>query len=279
MILPKSIPIHQGLPGNQIMKFFQEMRQAASSGYVRLAHGTSLGYYFFESGRLIGAQVDHDDQLLRGPDAIYQTSALSGGGTFSVYKLSKDLAKAFSAFATGRIIHRCIEVANGGGKQLVIQLRESRFDGTVLCYAGGDAAALLYQKGSIIGFGYDNNPVIDTNPSESQRVMGLPGARMDAAESNDIFIDYMQNMTDQPARLSPEKLKELEEGLKKGAYLCMEAVGVAALMRELSNHGGLEKVLVNKQLDEVLKGFEQRLLPLTKPAVVTKAIEVMKLIR
>lgn len=276
MLLPKAIPVHQGLPGSQIMKFFHEMRQAASSGYVRLAHGTSLGYYFFESGRLIGAQIDHEDQLLRGPDAIRQTGILSGGGTFSVYKLSKDLAKAFSALASGKIIHRCIEVANGGGRQLVMQLKETRFDGTLLCYAGGDAVALLYQKGSIIGFGYDNNPLVDTDPLESQRVMGLPGARMDAAESDGNFIDYMQNLDVPLAGPSPEKLKEIEDGLKKGAGLCMDAVGVAALMRELSNHGGLAKVLANKQLDEVLKGFEQRLLPLSKPAVIQKAIDAMK---
>ena len=276
MILPKAIPIHQGLPGSQLMKFFQEMRQAGSSGYVRLAHGTSLGHYFFESGRFIGAQIDHDDQLLRGPDAIRQTGVLGGGGTFSVFKLCKDLAKAFSTLACGKIISRGIEVANGGGKQLVMQLRESRFDGTVLCYAGTDAVALLYQKGSIVGFGYDNNPLVDIDPSESQRVMGLPGSRMDAAQSDGIFTDYMQNVVIQPSGPSPEKLKEMEEGLKKGAYLCMEAVGVAALMRELINHGGLEKVLLNKQISEVLKGFEQRLLPLTKPALVQKAIDAMK---
>jgi hypothetical protein len=157
-----------------------------------------------------------------------------------------------------------------------MQLKETRFDGTLLCYAGGDAVALLYQKGSIIGFGYDNNPLIDTDPLESQRVMGLPGARMDAAESDGVFIDYMQNLDVPPAGPSPEKLKEIEDGLKKGAGLCMDAVGVAALMRELSNHGGLAKVLANKQLEEVLKGFEQRLLPLSKPAVIQKAIDAMK---
>jgi hypothetical protein len=86
----------------------------------------------------------------------------------------------------------------------------------------------------------------------------------------------MQNLVVQPTGPSRERLKVIEDGLKKGAYLCMEEIGVTALMRELSNHGGLEMVLVNKQLDEVLKGFEQRLLPLSKPAVIRKAIDLMK---
>ena len=43
-----------------------------------------------------------------------------------------------------------------------------------------------------------------------------------------------------------------------------------------SNRGGFEKVLANKQTDEVFKGLEQRLLPLTKPAVVQKAVDAMK---
>jgi hypothetical protein len=258
------------------MKFFHEMRQAGSSGYVRLTHGTSLGHYFFESGRFIAAHVDHDDQLLHGHDAIRQTGALCGGGTFTVFKLCKDLAKAFSTLTTGTCISRGIEVANGGGRQLIMKLRDMHFNGTVLCYAGCDSVAMLYQKGSIIGFGYDNIPHVDTNPSESHRVMGLPGSKMDAVQSDGIFFDFMQNVAVPLTGPSPEKLKEIEEGLKKGAYLCMEAVGVAALMRELNNRGGLEKVLANKHLEEVLHGFEQRLLPLTKQAVIYNAIGAMK---
>jgi hypothetical protein len=47
-------------------------------------------------------------------------------------------------------------------------------------------------------------------------------------------------------------------------------------MRELNNRGGLEKVLANKHMEEVLLGFEQRLLPLTKQAVIYNAIGAMK---
>lgn len=307
-LLPKGNPLYENIAAAKVKlpEMFDKLKGSGFTGYLQFTFPSSLAVLFFEAGKLISAMLEQEGRKSSGFEAIAGTcnNVFEGGGALSVYKLSKDLTMCLHAMIHGDVLYRGQELKLIDIKGLLERLKAQRLNGCLRIYTDDRAALIFYKEGAPLGFFHDGSTDIETSASESQKIAGLPGAKIDvlSTKSADELMHYdlleMVNIaklwdstgsrfaTERDKvkkeaeavdrKQSDEKLKELEDDLKDVAVAYIGKMGASLVEKELGDRGGRAILLNNSLVSEFLSGIERGAKLLTSMSKTREMLETMK---
>ena len=307
-LLPKGNPLYENIPATKIKlpDMLEKLKSGNFTGYLNFIFPTSAAILFFESGKLISALLERGNTQQTGFEAMAGVcnNIMAGGGSLNVYRLSKDLTMGLHALLHGEMLYRGQEVKLIDIKGLLEKVKAKRLNGCLRIYTEDRSALIFYKDGSPLGFFHDGTQDIDTSASESQKIAGLPGAKIDvlSTKSADELMDYdlleMVNIDklwgsvesryasemDQMKRDGQEReskeresrLKELEDDLKEVASAYLGKMGRTLVEKELGGAGGRESLLNENDVTKFLAGVERSAKLLTSLSKLKEMVTTMK---
>lgn len=307
-LLPKGNPLYENIPATKIKlpEMLEKLKSGNFTGYLNFIFPTSAAILFFESGKLISALLERGNTQQTGFEAMAGVcnNIMAGGGSLNVYRLSKDLTMGLHALLHGEMLYRGQEVKLIDIKGLLEKVKAKRLNGCLRIYTEDRSALIFYKDGSPLGFFHDGTQDIDTSASESQKIAGLPGAKIDvlATKSADELMDYdllemvnidklwgsvesryaseMDQMKrdgqEREAKERESRLKELEDDLKEVASAYLGKMGRTLVEKELGGAGGRESLLNENDVTKFLAGVERSAKLLTSLSKLKEMVTTMK---
>jgi hypothetical protein len=209
----------------------------------------------------------------------------ANSGTMNVYKLSKDLTMCIHALLQGEILYKAQELKLIDIKTLLEKIREDQMNGCLRIYTEDRSAMIFYKDGSPLGFFHDGSHDIETSSSESQKIAGMPGAKIDLFSTQGVeelmgmdllevanipkiwetTIARHQSESDKISKERAErdqksasiKLRELEEQVKAIVIEQVGKVGRGIVDKELSDNGGNSCLVDDAGSVKFLNGIER----------------------
>jgi hypothetical protein len=184
-LLPKGSPLFENLAATTL-KMPEVMTKLSSStftGYASFVFPSSTIILVFESGKLVSALLE--DQKggrhtgFEALSALAELMVTSSSGALNVYKLSKDLTMCIHALLQGEILYKAQELKLIDIKVLLEKIKSDQMNGCLRIYTEDRSAMIFYKHGNPLGFFHDGSHDIETSSSESQKIAGLPGAKID----------------------------------------------------------------------------------------------------
>jgi hypothetical protein len=189
-------------------------------------------------------------------------------------------------------------------KGLLEKLKAQRLNGCLRIYTTDRTALIFYKEGAPLGFFHDGSAGIETSASESQKIAGLPGAKLDvlATKSADELMHYdLLEMVNVPklwestsTRYAVERdkirkeadsveqyhvqqsLTELEGDLKDVAIAYLGKMGGVLFEKELNERGGRQALLDPERVQDLLAAVERGAKLLTSISKTKEMLETMK---
>lgn len=181
--LPKGAAVYTQLaaPLTPAPNFLRSLAATGFTGSVQYTFAASQAVLLFEAGKLISATMSRGGARVSGLDALTDafTHVVTEGGTIDVYRLSPDLTMCLHAYLQGEALYRDQELRLIDARSLLAQLKAQRLNGCVRVHTQEKSALIFYREGNGIGFFHDGSDHIETTATESQRIAGLPGAKLD----------------------------------------------------------------------------------------------------
>lgn len=307
-LLPKGNPLYENIATSKVKlpEVLEKLKGGAFTGYLNFTFPSSVGILFFEAGKLISALLERGATRLSGFEAIAGMceQILAGGGSLNVYKLSKDLTMCMHALLHGEMLYKGQELKLIDVKGLLEKLKAQQLNGCLRIYTEDRSALIFYKDGSPLGFFHDGSQDIETSATESQKIAGLPGAKIDvlSTKSADELMHYdllemvnVSKLWDSAfARHSAEmmqfkregeerdkkqrdaRLKELEEDLKEVAVAYLGKMGRTLVDKELGDRGGRECLLNQDEAVKFLAGVEKGAKLLTSMTKLKEMVGTMR---
>ncbi|RNC67563.1 MAG: GTPase-activating protein [Desulfuromonadales bacterium] len=307
-LLPKGNPLYENIAAAKVKlpEMFEKLKGGSFTGYLNFTFPAATAILFFEAGKLISAMLDREGKRLTGFEAIAGVCTLifAGGGTLSVYKLSKDLTMCLHAMIHGDVLYQGQELKLIDIKGLLEKLKAQRLNGCLRIYTDDRTALIFYKEGAPLGFFHDGSTDIETSASESQKIAGLSGSKIDvlSTKSADELMHYdlleMVNVTklweSTTSRVATErdrirkeaelvdrqqeddKLRELEDDLKEVAMAYIGKMGATLVEKELNDRGGRKALLDGGLVTAFLAGVEKGAKLLTGMSKTKEMLETMR---
>lgn len=306
-LLPKGNPLYENIAASKVKipDMFEKLKGSSFTGYLNFTFPSSIAILFFEAGKLISAMLEQDGKRLTGFEAIAGVcNQIFGGGSLSVYKLSRDLTMCLHAMLHGDVLYQGQELKLIDIKGLLEKMKAQRLNGCLRIYTEDRTALIFYKEGSPLGFFHDGSHDIETSASESQKIAGLPGAKIDvlSTKSAEELMHYdlleMVNIAklweSTTARFSSERekirkeaevvgqqhaddaLKELEDDLKEVAMAYVGKMGASLVEKELNDRGGRRALTDGSRAGAFLAGVEKGAKLLTSISKTREMLETMK---
>lgn len=307
-LLPKGNPLYENIAAAKVNlpDILGKLKSAGFTGYLSFTFPSSSVILFFEGGKLISAMCERDKVRLTGFEAIAElcNQILSGGGSLSVYRLSRDLVMGLHALLHGEVLYRGQELKLIDVKSLLEKMKARALNGCLRIYTEERSALIFYKDGSPLGFFHDGSNDIETSASESQKIAGLPGAKVDvlSTKSADELMLYdlleMVNISkvwestkqrhetqlqiqakqaeDRSTRQLDAKLIELEDDLKEIAAAYLGKMGRTLVDKEIAVLGGRRSLLDEAQVEKFLAGVEKSSKLLTSLSKLKEMTDVLK---
>ena len=181
--LPKGAPVVTQLsaaatPGPQ---FLSSLARQAITGYVAYAFAASQAVLLYDGGRMISATLSRGGGRVSGLEALTELfrRIATEPGTVDVYRLTPDLVMCLHALLQGEVLHKDQDMRLVDAKGLLAKIKADRLNGCLRIYTQEKNALIFYRDGVGIGFFHDGSDRIETQINESQRIAGLPGAKLD----------------------------------------------------------------------------------------------------
>ncbi|KIE42539.1 GTPase-activating protein [Geobacter anodireducens] len=306
-LLPKGNPLYENIAASKVKipDMFEKLKGSSFTGYLNFTFPSSIAILFFEAGKLISAMLEQDGKRLTGFEAIAGVcNQIFGGGSLSVYKLSRDLTMCLHAMLHGDVLYQGQELKLIDIKGLLEKMKAQRLNGCLRIYTEDRTALIFYKEGAPLGFFHDGSHDIETSASESQKIAGLPGAKIDvlSTKSAEELMHYdlleMVNIAklweSTTARFSSERekirkeaevvgqqhaddaLKELEDDLKEVAMAYVGKMGASLVEKELNDRGGRRALTDGSRAGAFLAGVEKGAKLLTSISKTREMLETMK---
>jgi hypothetical protein len=209
----------------------------------------------------------------------------SNSGTMNVYKLSKDLTMCIHALLQGEILYKAQELKLIDIKTLLEKIKDDQLNGCLRIYTEDRSAMIFYKDGNPLGFFHDGSHDIETSSTESQKIAGMPGAKIDLYSTQGVEelmgVDLLEvaniqmiwetsvarNQSDN-AKINKEReerdqktvsvrLSELEEELKAIVVEYIGKVGRGIVDKEISELGGNSCIVDESGSTKLLNGIER----------------------
>lgn len=307
-LLPKGNPLYENITAAKVKlpDMFEKLKGSNFTGYLNFTFPSAVAVLFFEAGKLISAMLDQGGKKLSGFEAIAGVCNLifGEGGSLSVYRLSKDLTMCLHAMLHGDVLYKGQELKLIDIKGLLEKLKAQRLNGCLRIYTDDRTALIFYKEGAPLGFFHDGSNDIETSATESQKIAGLPGAKVDvlSTKSADELMHYdlleMVNVTklwestssrysverdrfkkeadERDKQLENEKLKELEDDMKEVATAYLGKMGATLVDKELNDRGGRKCLIDQVQVTSFLSNVERSAKLLTSVSKTKEMLETMR---
>ncbi|MBC7963842.1 MAG: GTPase-activating protein [Steroidobacteraceae bacterium] len=290
-LLPKGNPLFENLAVTKLKlpEVLTKLSVGAFSGYSSFVFQAGTVILVFEAGKLVSAQFE--DQTGRRQNGFEALSALtelmvtSGSGAMNVYKLSKDLTMCIHALLEGEILYKAQELKLIDINSLLRKVKDDSMNGCLRIYTEEHSAMIFYKDGNPLGFFHDGSSDIETSSSESQKIAGLPGAKIDLFSTRsveelmginllevaniqkiwDTTVTLHQSEIDRSnkerqerdKKLASLKLAELEERVKLIVGEYVGKVGRGIVDKELSDNGGNACLIDEAGSARIMSGIER----------------------
>ena len=137
----------------------------------------------FEAGKLVSALLEEQkggrQTGFEALSALAELMVTSNSGAMNVYKLSKDLTMCIHALLQGEILYKAQELKLIDIKTLLEKIKDDQMNGCLRIYTEDRSAMIFYKDGNPLGFFHDGSHDIETSSTESQKIAGMPGAKID----------------------------------------------------------------------------------------------------
>jgi uncharacterized protein DUF2226 len=184
-LLPKGNPLFENLAATKLKlpEVISKLSTGNFTGYASLVFQSTTVILVFESGKLVSALLEEQNGArqtgFEAMSALIELMVTSGSGTLNVYKLSKDLTMCIHALLQGEILYKAQELKLIDIKVLLEKIKSDQMNGCLRIYTEDRSAMIFYKDGNPLGFFHDGSHDIETSSSESQKIAGLPGAKID----------------------------------------------------------------------------------------------------
>ena len=289
-LLPKGNPLYENIPVTKVNlpEMLDKLNFGGFTGYLKFLFATTSGVLFFESGKLISAMLEKNDgSTLTAIEAMAEVSSLilAGVGTVDVYRLSKDLTMCLHASIHGETLYKGQEIKLIDMKTLLEKMKNDKLNGCLRIYTDEHTALIFYKDGAPLGFFHDGSQDIETSAGESQKIAGLPGAKLDilSTKSVDELMNYnllevvninklwetavgkhqaeqdraRREVQERDHKVVVAKLAELEEDLKEMATAYVGKMGRTLVEKEMALLGGRQCLLSKEGVTKLLAGLEK----------------------
>ena len=290
-LLPKGSPLFENLAVSKLKlpDIRTKLSNGIFTGYASFVFQESTSILVFEAGKLVGVLVEgRDGKRQSGFEALSALAELmvsTGSGTLNVYKLSKDLTMCIHALLEGEMLYKAQELKLIDIKTLLEKVKDDKLNGCLRIYTDEHSAMIFYKDGTPLGFFHDGSSDIETSSSESQKIAGLPGAKIDlySTQSADelmganlLEVANIQKIWDSCIALHKseidktsfdrqerdkkavsERLAELEEQVKTIVGEYVGKVGRGIVDKEISENGGNSCLVNNHASEKFMKGVER----------------------
>ena len=184
-LLPKGNPLFENLAATKLKlpEVMTKLSSGAFTGYASFVFQSSTTILVFEAGKLVSVLLeDQKGGRQTGFEALSALAELmvtANSGAMNVYKLSKDLTMCIHALLQGEILYKAQELKLIDIKTLLEKIKEDQLNGCLRIYTEDRSAMIFYKDGNPLGFFHDGSHDIETSSSESQKIAGMPGAKID----------------------------------------------------------------------------------------------------
>lgn len=290
-LLPKGNPLFENLAASKLKlpEVLLKLSTGSFTGYASFVFQSSTTILVFESGKLVSALLEEQNgNRQTGFEAISSLVELmvtTGCGTLNVYKLSKDLTMCIHALLQGEILYKAQELKLIDIKMLLEKIKADQMNGCLRIYTDDRSAMIFYKDGNPLGFFHDGSHDIETSSTESQKIAGLPGAKIDLYSTHgieelmgidllevvniqkiwDTAISLNQSEIDKTHKEREErdrksaalKLADLEEQLKVIVTEYVGKVGRGVVDKELAEQGGNACLMDETRVASFFTGIER----------------------
>lgn len=271
-LLPKGNPLFENLAATKLNlpEVLNKLSNGGFTGYASFVFHSSTVILVFEAGKLVSILLEElNGKRLSGFEALSALAELlvtAGSGALNVYKLSKDLTMCIHALLQGEILYKAQELKLIDINSLLSKIKADRMNGCLRIYTEEHSAMIFYKEGNPLGFFHDGSSEIETSSTESQKIAGMPGAKIDlfstlSAEDlmdvNLLEVTNIQKIWDAAVALHQSeiekinkdraerdkktislKLAEFEEQIKTIVGEYIGKVGRGVVDKSLSDNGG-----------------------------------------
>ena len=290
-LLPKGNPLFENLAVAKLKlpEILTKLGNGGFTGYASFVFQSSTVILVFEAGKLISTLLEGQNGTRRtGFEALSSLAELmvtSGSGALNVYKLSKDLTMSIHALLEGETLYKAQELKLIDIKSLLEKVKNDRMNGCLRIYTDERSAMIFYKDGNPLGFFHDGSSDIETSSTESQKIAGLPGAKIDLFStqsveelmgSNLLEVANIQKIWDscvaqhqseiesvrlerqeRDKKVAAVKLAELEEQVRAIVSEYIGKVGRGIVDKELSDNGGNPCLLDESGSVKFMSGVER----------------------
>ena len=290
-LLPKGNPLFENLAATKL-KLPEVMTKLSSSsftGYASFVFQSSTTILVFEAGKLVSALLeDQKGSRQTGFEALSALAELmvtSNSGAMNVYKLSKDLTMCIHALLQGEALYKAQELKLIDIKTLLEKVKNDQLNGCLRIYTEERSAMIFYKDGNPLGFFHDGSHDIETSSTESQKIAGMPGSKIDLYATQSVEelmgMDLLEVTNIQKIwetsvarhQLDTEKvnkereerdkksisikLAELEEQLKVVVVEYIGKVGRGVVDKEINELGGNACIIDETGSTKLMSGIER----------------------
>ncbi len=307
-LLPRGTPVFEGVATTSLPPpaLLERLHADKLTGYARCTFPTSLAILMFDEGRLVCAALQKGGRSFFGLDAITASfdQLATEGGLIDVYRLSRDLVGSVNALLQGDVLYQGQELKLIDSKALLAKLRAQQFNGCLRIYAGEKTALIFYKGGNAIGFFHDGSQEIETSVNDSQRISGLPGAKIDVLATrsgqdlgtydlleminvqkvwevtrakHEAELSRLTKQADETAqRELGKELSALADDLKEVASAYLGKLGRSLIEKELAGAGGNGTLLEESSFGNFIAAVERAARLLTGASKTTEMIETIR---
>ncbi len=290
-LLPKGNPLFENLAATKLKlpEVMTKLSSSAFTGYASFVFQTSTTILVFEAGKLVSALIEDkrgDRQTgFEALSALAELMVTSTSGAMNVYKLSKDLTMCIHALLQGEMLYKAQDLKLIDIKTLLEKIKNDQMNGCLRIYTDDRSAMIFYKDGTPLGFFHDGSHDIETSSTESQKIAGMPGAKIDLFSTQsveelmgmdllevanvqkiwDTSVARHRSDTEKVTKEREErdkksvslKLAELEDQLREIVIEYLGKVGRGVVDKELSDQGGNACIIDDAASAKLISGIER----------------------
>jgi hypothetical protein len=290
-LLPKGNPLFENLAATKLKlpEVMTKLSSGGFTGYASFVFQTSTTILVFEAGKLVSVLLEEQkggrQTGFEALSALAELMVTENSGAMNVYKLSKDLTMCIHALLQGEILYKAQELKLIDIKTLLEKIKDDHLNGCLRIYTEDRSAMIFYKDGNPLGFFHDGSHDIETSSTESQKIAGMPGAKIDlystqgveelmgvdlleVANIQKIWETCLARHQSDTAKISKErderdqksvsiKLSELEENFKAIVVEYIGKVGRGIVDKEISELGGNSCIVDDSGSIKLLNGVER----------------------
>lgn len=290
-LLPKGSPLFENLavPKLKLPDVLSKLSNGSFTGYASFVFPSNTAILVFEAGKLVSVMVESQNGTresgFQALSSLADLMVATGSGALNVYKLSKDLTMCIHALLEGEILYKAQDLKLIDINSLLKKVKDDQMNGCLRIYTDEHSAMIFYKDGNPLGFFHDGASDIETSSTESQKIAGLPGAKIDLFSTksadelmgtNLLEVTNVQKIWDtcvalhksvidktnterqeRDRKVMSQQLAELEEKVKSIVGEYVGKVGRGIVDKEISDNGGNSCLIDTERSVKFMAGVER----------------------